>query len=316
MFYSNYLPVNVRRTNCAVYSNEKVFPEDRLVRAYTYISSGNADGIMTTDGFITFIDAPEIKWTIPEIYCAYEAYITAKENNFSFYTVIGDDDVPNLFVSKAFRGHRILVNAFNMRSILLTNKLHVNKAASLIDRKVSSGYCNDFFCTMQAMESGKAKFLPAVLVNRDTPDEYISISPITALQSDISSVYFANVIEDMRKVRENPEAETETCYIKDKNLYRKDSTCYKPLPLDFVDYVIAVYDKLKEKKNNYLEINSDLYETELYFSSNQRYLVNARTFEVVVIKNQHTKQLLSLYAANANTPLSTIRLAWMLAKTE
>jgi hypothetical protein len=94
MFLSTYLPVNVRRTNCAIYSNEKVFPEDKLVKAYQYITDVPVDGVVMEDGFITFIDAPEIRWTLPEIYLAYEAYKTAVENNFSFYIVSNDEGIP------------------------------------------------------------------------------------------------------------------------------------------------------------------------------------------------------------------------------
>ena len=316
MFTSNYLPVNMQRPNCAIYSNEKNFPEERLLEAYTCITGTPVSGVVLQDGVVSFIDDPSIQWTLAEIYCAYEAYKSAAESNFSYYTVTDHKGIPQLFVSKAFKGCRILVNAFNLHTVLLTDKVRVDKVASMIDRKATLLYCNDLFNTMSALESGSGKFLPAVLVNRDTSDEYMYVSPMTAIAYEVSTIYGIDVIEEMRQILDNPNIDTPSFHVDSDKLYRKDSPIYKPLPMDFVKYLVSLYDKLKAKKNNYIELNNENYEVELFYSTNQRYLINAKTFECVVIKNQHTKQILSNFASKDITTADQLHLVWMLAKTE
>lgn len=316
MYTSTYIPVNIHRTNCAIYSNEKSFPEDKLVKAYQSISGKTVSGVVLEDGYVTFVDAPEIRWTLPEIYLAYQAYDAAMQNNFSFYIVSNEVGIPQLFISKSFKGHRILVNAFTMQTTLLTDKQRVNKVASLIDKTASGRYCIDLFNTMRDLESGSAKFLPAIMLFRDTDEECLVVSPMTTILTEITNTYGADVISELRSILSGETEETESFKKTGDKIVRTDSPIYAPLPIDFAEYLVDLYDKIRSKKNNYLELLNEEHEPELYFSTNQRYLVNAKTFECIVIKNQHTKLLLSTYAAMDHVSKDQLAVTWMLAKTE
>lgn len=317
MYISNYLPVNMRRTNCAVYSNEKSFPEERLLAAYSFLTGHPIDGVLLTDGNITFIDSPETVWTIPEVYLAYEAYNAAAVNNFSFYVVKDEMDIPQLYVSKAFKGHRVLVNAFTMHSIVLTKKQLVDKAASIIDKTFNSHYCFDLFNTLLAIEQGNAKFLPALIVNRDTDDEYMAVSPLTTVMSEMTTTYGKDLICEFKQVAEDHNVVTESVKFEKNRFVRTDLPhSWQPLSIEHVNNMINLYDRIQAKKSNYVELNNEDHEPELFFSTNYRYLVNARTFECVVIKNQHTKALLTTMATYNTVPADKLRLAWLLAKTE
>lgn len=317
MFMSSYLPVNMKRMNCAVYSAEKVFPEEKLLAAYSFITDHDVEGIFMHDGNVSFFEAPETVWTIPEIYLAYEAYKQAAKNNFSYYIVKNDEDIPQLFVSKAFKGHRLLVNAFTMRTVLLGNKQLVNKVASLIDKTASSSYCIDLFNTLQSIELGSAKFLPALIYEKDTSDESLIVSPMLTPMSEVTNTYGADLIEEFRKVRENPNLVTESVKIDGGEVVRYDlPKSWTPMSTEHVDYIINTYDKIREKKSNYACIHDTNYNPVLYFSTNQRYLVNARTFECVIIKNQHTKSLLADFVRRNVVSQGEATMAWMLAKTE
>lgn len=317
MFLSTYLPVNMRRKNCAVYSNEKVFPESKLLKAYDFITNHPVDGVYLNDGNVAFLDSPDVIWTYPEIYLAYEAYNQAAVNNFSFYSVKDEHGIPQLFISKAFKGHRILVNAFTMHSVLLGNKQLVNKAANLIDKTSTCHYCVDLFNTLQAIELGSAKFLPAVLVMKDQDDEYMAVSPLTTLMSEMTTEYASDLINEFKQVRENKAIVTESVKFENDRFVRTDlPKSWQPMSTEHIDYIISTYDKIREKKSNYVALINENYETELFFSTNYRYLVNAKTFECVVIKNQHTKSLLIDFASRNTIPTDKLQLAWMLAKTE
>ena len=307
----------MRRKNCAVYSNEKVFPEDKLLKAYAFITNRTADGVYLNEGNVAFLDSPETTWTYPEIYLAYEAYHQAAVNNFSFYSVKDEHGIPQLYISKAFKGHRILVNAFTMHSVILGNKQLVNKVASLIDKTASCHYCVDLFNTLQAIESGSAKFLPAVLVMKDQDEEYMAVSPLTTVMSEMTTSYASDLIDEFRSVHADRSVVTESVKFENDRFIRTDlPKSWQPMSVDHVEYIINTYDKIREKKSNYVELNNENYETELFFSTNYRYLVNAKTFECIVIKNQHTKSLLIDFASRNTIPTDKLQLAWMLAKTE
>lgn len=317
MFYSTYIPINIHRVNCAIYSNEKIFPIAKLKDAYAFISGEKVNGVIMNEGNVSFVDSPDTIWTVPEIYLAYEAYTQAEKNNFSFYVVKDKDNIPQLFVSKAFKGHRILVNAFTMHSTLLTKKQLVDKAASVIDKTYSVTYCNALYDTLEAIESGSAKFLSALVVGKGTEDEYLAVNPLTTVLSEMTSRYGADIIQEFRDILADPEHDTESFTCVNNRYIRKDlPESWSPLPADHLRNIISIYDSVISKKSNYIELNNENYETEYYFSTNYRYLVNAKTFECVIIKNKHTKDLLIQMAMQNRVPSERLALAWMLAKTE
>lgn len=316
MFISTYLPVNMHRTNCAIYSSEKIFPEDKLLKAYSFVTGHDVEGVIWKDGNIVFENDNETIWTLPEIYLAYEAYNNAAMNKFSFYMVKDPDNIPQLFISKAFKGHRILVNAFTMHSVLVGKQQLVNKVASMIDKTATSHYCVDLFNTIRDIEKGSAKFLPALLVNRDTEDEYLAMSPMMTALSDVTTLYAKDVIEELSAINENKELVTESFKYENDKYIRTDTCIWQPMSQEHVNYVLDTYAKTKEKKSNYIELHNDNYVTELYFSTNHRYLVDAKTFECVVIKNQHTRELLISFSKRLSVSSDELQLAWMLAKTE
>lgn len=318
MFLSTYVPVNMHRINCAVYSNEKSFPEEKLLLAYALVNGKNAEGVYMSDGSVMFIDDPTIHWTLPEIYLAYEAYNQALKSNFSYYAAKDKTGIPQLYISKSFRGHRLLVNAFSMHTILLGNQQLVAKAASLIDKTLDNRESVDLFNTMSAIESGSSKFLSACIVYRDTPEEYMAVSPIMTPGATINTMYGSEEMEEIIHLYNGKEPLPEFSYERTPNgdFHRTDVNVDNILTCDVARYLVDVYNRTKEKKSNYVELRNDDFVVEMYLSTNHRYLVNARTFECVVIKNQHVKSLLTAYAKQYTIPSDQLQLAWMLAKTE
>jgi len=317
MFVSNYIPVNMKRNNCAIYSSEKTFPESRLIAAYSFITGHAVEGVYLNEGNISFVDSPETNWTYPEIMLAYNAYEQAAINNFSFYVVKNKEGIPQLFISKAFKGHRILVNAHTMHSVLLGNKSLVDKAASLIDKTESNLYCMNLFDTLRDIETGSAKFLNALLVDKGTPEECMLVNPMTTLLSETTTLYGADLIEEFKQIRVGLKEETESVKVVDGKFIRKEfEEHWAPMPVEHIDNIISLYDKVSSKKSNYMCIHDSKFEPLLYFSTNHRYLVDARTFECLVVKNQHTRNLLIDMVQRNNVSASECFLAWMLAKTE
>lgn len=327
MFKSTYLPVNMFRTNCVIYSAEKCFPEKRLLLAHRYLTEGHIDGVLFDNGRVTFMDAPDMIWTVAEIYLAYEAYRVAKENKFSYYIVADSNGNPLLFVSKAFknskvidskeyRQSRILVNASTMYSTLVTDPILVNKVASMIDKVITPSFAYYFYNTITDMERNSHKYIQAVIINRDTEDEMLCTSPITTVQAEVSTSFGIELLTDLKKVYEDHTCQTEYVEYVNKRYVRKVTASLEPMSSKLVEYVLRLYEKTRSKKNNYIELFDENYETLLFFSTNYRYLVNAKTFEIAVVKNQYLRQRLincSMHNPNDKTELLIM---WEQAKME
>lgn len=316
MFISTYIPVNVNRTNCAVYSESKVFPRERLLAAKDKLLGNNPAGVVMEEGIISFIDDKTIQWTIAEVYLASETLRVAEENDFGFYMIKDHNNIPQLFVSKSFKRSRILINAFNMQSVLLTKPQLVSKAASVIDKTFDTSYCSYLFNTLRDIENGAAKFLNAVLLYKDTVDEVMCVNPLTTLMSDITTFYPVEVMNDLRKVYEDKSMRTDTIVFENNRFRRVDTDIFEPMRENFVKDILEMYDKVRSRKSNYIPLVDETCNTRLYFSTNHRYLVNAATFECVIIKNQHTKSLLECWSTKSVIPRDQLELVWMLAKTE
>lgn len=315
MFRSKCIPVNVNRKNCVIYTSGKSFDIEHLKNAYNFLTGYDTTGVYIDEGCIKFNDNPNLVWTLDEIYIAYDAYTQAVTNNFSFYMVKNKEDTPQLFISKPIHGCRILVNAFTMKSILLKKKKLVSKAANLIDKTMEFAECMNLFDTLSNYEVDKGSYLSGLICYKGTAKECMMVNPMITIMSDVTNTYYQNDIVEMQKVLEDPDS-SEIYEIRSNHVVRVSPAVSEPMPIDFVKELIELYSSLISKKSNYMEIFDAEYNTRLLFSTNNRYLVNASTFECVVIKNQHTKDLLNQMVNNGPVPFDQISLIWMLAQRE
>lgn len=317
MFFSTYLPISMHRNNCAVYSRTKSFPEARLIDAHNVLTTGVGNTAhIVDDGSISFIDDLSIIWTVPEVFLAWEAYQVALAENFSFYAVTDEDGIPQLFISNRFKGHRIIVNAFTFKSVLLTNNMLVSKAAALIDKKIPRVEGQRLFDTMCNIEEGKAKYLTSLLTGRDTQDETLFVSPITSLYSDYTTMYGTDLIEEYRQVSNNKILITESVEYNNGHYIRRDSSTYPAFTQEHVNFLIDQRVRCGEKKSNYIPLYDEDGELRLFYSTNCRYLVDAYTFEIVTVTSQNIKAMLNSMCNMDACPTYNLNLAWKLAKED
>lgn len=318
MFLSKYLPVNIKRVNAAVYTQGGVFPADLLKKAAEALSSGNTTGgeVVVEDGTVTFAQNPEIRWSIPDIYLAHESLMTAQENNFSFYVVNDKQNVPQLFVSKEFKKHRLLVSALSFNTVIVTKPELVKRVSVMIDGHFDSAYCMNVFNMIEQIESGNPHYMEALIWGRDTEDECMIVNPITTLYAEDNNIYSKDVIEDYRTLLADPTADTEYVMVEKDMFARKNVTGYQPVSIPFAKSIVSLYDKILQKKNNYLCICGEDYETYYYVSTNWRYLVNAQTLECVVVLNTNIRKMLQSFVANGTNPVNELTLCWLVASKE
>lgn len=317
-YLSKFLPVNIKRVNAAVYTQNNMYPADLLLKAKAALINRNSQqsDVVFDDTGVTFIDHPEIQWAVPDIYLACEAYQVAVDNNFSFYTVRNKEGIPQLFVSKYFKGCRLLINAYTFETILVKKPELVKRVSSMVDKQYEAGYCVYIYKVISDLENGSTNYLDAIITGRGTEDECMVVNPITTLFADDNVYYDKPIIDDYRTLLENQDAETETVIIDDDMFQRKNVTNFAPLPKSHVQNIVKMYDRLCAKKCNYINVIGDDWETYFYVSTNWRYFVNAKTFECIVIKNANIKRLLQMYVKNSTTPVEQLLLCWELAKTE
>lgn len=294
MFHSKYIPVNLFRENASVHSPKIVYPIDLLTIAHeALVKDSSANGQVTVNsGKVSFLEHPEIVWTVPEIYLAWEAYQVGLENKFSFYIVNSTIGTPAMYVSKAFKKTRIIVNPYNFRSLIITQPQQLKKVSSMIDKTYPIEYCIDMFTVFQNLESRTNNYLDAIIVDRDNADESLVVSPITSLYSEYFTIYSKQLIEDYRKIIADHEVVTELAAYKNGMIARTNLTKDYAISEDYAKALVEMYDKAYAKKSNYVEIMDMHYNTIYYVSTNWKYLVNAATFEVVVIQGANTRQLI------------------------
>lgn len=321
MFYSNYLPVNIGRKNEIVYTENATFPVPLLLLAKQALTENSNCGgkVLVEEGTVSFTEEPSYHWSIPDIFLACEAYDTAVKNKFSFYTVMNNKGIPQLFISKEFKRCRILVSAFTFKSVLVTKPNLVRKISCMIDHKYDNLYCMNLFDVIskeEANKSQKTEFIDAIIINRGMEDEYMVVNPIKTLYTDNTYTYGTDLIEEMRQLINNEAEETESLLYKDGCVIRKDLSYWTPMSVDHCKNMVAMYDKYTSKKNNYIPLVGDDLEAHLYISTNWMYLINAATLECIKLNNAYLKKLVQCYAVREKTPTSELTMCWMLANTE
>ena len=314
MFYSTYIPTNIGRSDCAVYSDTKVFDQAHLVRAYNFLTHTGEQsvGVECVKSCVTFMDDPTISWTIHEVYFAYKALKTAVDNNFGFFIVKDLDGIPQLFVSKNFRNHRILVNALTTRSVVLTNPIRITCVTSLIDKKVPYTFCQEVYRNLEAIEDGATNILSLLIVHSGSIDEYVVTNPYTLPYGAYIRTYGADLVEEMRQLTLGV-TETESLKFTELGIERIDGITWPLIAPVFAQDLVKRYDDAKARKSNYIPIYDEDLEDALYFSTNSRYLVRAKTLEFATVTNKQIKKLLNVMANKDSNTHSEIEMAWRLA---
>lgn len=314
MFYSKYIPVNVNRVNCAIYSNEKVFDKEHLLRAYEHLSGINChNGVVMTHEGVSFIDSPELCWSIAEVFLAHEALVNAESNKFSFYVVRDLNGIPQLFVSRAFSGQRLLVNAFTTRSILVTNPQYVSKIASMIDKQFAYTYCQELYSILESIGEGNNRYLDALIVGAGSKDEYMVLNQYTVTYGNIIDSMGADLIQELSELVETKAERSESFTQKDGYIKRTDVTYWPTLLTTQVKSLINIYNYCKTKKKNYVSISNEDREDALFLSTNGRYLVHAKTLECITIHNPHVRELLRIMSKNVTNSPYDLDWIWRLA---
>ena len=315
MFFSTYVPVNVPRNSCAVYSSAKVFDKAHLMRAVSYLNGEGAnDGTFMDRGCVTFMDAPDLHWKISEVFQAYHALDQAQKNNFSFYMVKDTNGVPQLFVSNAFKGHRILINALTYRSVLITHQHLVNKIAPMIDKSYDYTYCQTVYRAIEDIESDKNKYLNALILDSGTKEEEMVLNPITIMYGDVIGSITAICLEELHSIVFDGVHETDSFVVSGSFIERKNLSYYPKIHPDYVKFIYDIYVKCKERKSNYVPIYDNHGEPALYFSTNNRYLVDAKTLECTDVKNQNVKGVLKIMTTQESVSDNDLYMIWELAR--
>lgn len=314
MFYSTYIPTNIGRADCAVYSDTKVFDQSHLIRAYNFLTRTGEQpvGVECVKSCVTFMDDPTISWTVHEVYFAYMAYKTAVDNNFGFFIVRDTNGIPQLFVSKNFRNHRILVNALTTRSIIVTNPIRITCVTSMIDKKFPYTFCQEVYRSIEAIEDGASNILSLIIVNSGAADEYVVTNPYVLPYGSHIRTYGVDVLDEFRSIV-NGATETESFRKTDIGIERTDSVKWPLIAQVFVSELIKKYDDAKARKSNYVPIYNEDYEDAMYFSTNSRYLVRANSMEFATVTNKQIKKLLNVMANKECNTNSEIETAWRLA---
>lgn len=312
-----FVPTNIKRQNCVIYSAEKNYPLDKLERAVSFLRDNKQCGVYYNDsGEVKFVEDDSISWTLTNVYLAYNAYTVAKDAGLSFYCVMNDIKVPELFISNTIHNGRIVVNAHTMESLYVTHPIHRSKLSSLIDKTATIYLCFDLFYMLRNIAEGSANYIHSLLINRGRDDEKMRLSPMMTI-GDIDKIdWTPAVIEAMEKVLTKKDTENEYFVLKDFKLMYILSDKPVFVQTSVAENIISSYDKLCKKKGNYIPLCDTTGNEILYCSTNLRYLVNARSFQIVTIHSQSTRSVLQVYMQQSKLDYMTLQMVWNLAELE
>lgn len=318
MFKSTFLPVKVKAAaETAVYSDRLVYPAGLLEQAYAYANNidGHNNNVMTVDSHITFKSNPEIRWSLPNVVMAYESLKVARENNFSYFIIYNTRSAPCLYVSTAFNNNRILVDAYTMRSVIVTKQPIISKIVSMLNKRYNDLYLMDLFQMIAVMESGRSNYLEGIIVDRYESDPYLAVNPLLDVYSE-TNVWFAfDELAELKQIADGEVDETESYILQGAKVHHKQINSRKPMSMNYIKQVLKLRDRLMEKKTDYIAMCSEEeYEPFLYISTNFRYLVNNRTFECLTITNTLLQDWIRVYAQRAATPQYMLDQLWQVAK--
>ena len=318
MFYSRYLPVKVKSKNeCAVYTNDKVFPADLLEQAFAYVSgSANANNnVFTKDMMITFKSNPDVMWSLPEIIMAHDALNIARDCNFSYFLIYNDNNIPMYFVSSRFNNARILVDALTMRSIVVTKPVLVKKLSSMIGKKFADIYLVEFYNMIVTVEAGRHKYLDGVIVDRYSDEAFLTVNPLMDIEVEHKWWGF-DELDELEKIVYEQATETEVFEYNGYLISKKDCNVFTPITVEYAHSLLDLRQRLLEKKTDYFAMRDEInYDPVLYLSTNFRYLVNANTLECATMTNITLQEWVRSYAANEYNSKETLNLLWEMAKT-
>lgn len=318
MFYSRYLPVHVKsKHECTVYTADKRFPAELLEQAYAFANNieSTSNNALMKEGVITFKSNPEFMWTLSEVVMAYEALQIARDCNFSYLPAYNKQGMPMLFISTRFNNARILVDAFTMRSVVVSKPSLVKKLSSMINGKFNDMYMLNFFKMVCAIESGRHTYLEGVIMDRYGDDPMLIVNPLMDINYENMYGYGLDCLEEYEQLVYNQVEETESFKTDGCHIYDKRFPKELPITVEYAHSLIELRDRLLEKKTDYIGMCDEDYKQYLYMSTNFRYLVNAATFECVTIENANLRDWIRSYAQNNTNPVSTLSQLWEMAVT-
>lgn len=280
-----FIPVDIDRTTAAIYTASQIYTLDKLEAAYKYISGDKSiQNVLVDNGTIMFSDDASIHWTYASVIAAYEYYKIARDNHFSFYKVTDANNNAILLISKQFATCRLLIDLFTYRAVYVTQKSLRARLASLIDKKIDRNVALRLFNTIYGIETGEYTYIDAIIVNRDTTDEYLAVSSVK-LSSNHDYIRFEPPIyNELIAIANGDTPMTKHYKLDEGNIVGIDND--EKYSLQTIKYLETIRNKVYASKSNYYEIfDAATNNPVFYISTNFRYVVDAYTFRLHTMKN-------------------------------
>lgn len=302
MFISKYIPININRTTEAVFTSKGLFPARLLDAAMDALNCGENGVAWSIENEVYFYEYPEIMWNVADALPVYNMLEAARKANFSYYTVCDEFDNIQLLVSKLIGNIRLVTFSTSMETFIVSAPPLVKLVGSLIDKQCSLEVVFKLRSILCTFESMTEKFLNALLVDRNNADEgYMALNPVLCPNALDLHIYGFDLLDELESIL-NGSKETDGFYAEaDGTIVRKNSSNFK-FTHSYAQNLVHTYHELLKTKSNY----AVLYDEEnscpcLYVSTNYRYLVNAQTFNTVILKNEHLKATIDCLLETSNT---------------
>lgn len=266
-----YLPVDIFSNNGYVYTRNNSYTIDYLKEAYDLVAHGQ------------HIDAEE-NTSITDIVAAYNYYKVAYECKLCLHPIFGvQADREVAFVSDTFDSIIVVVDAITLEEYIITYPWMQKKIKGLINKWVDDIEFHSLLTLYAGLSKSKKDYSNAIIVNRDTKDEYMQIAPFI-LRDYNSNVrfepyYYDALVSAFETTKSNDYFDFD---LRNQSVVSKDgSEVY--LVKDIPRLIIA-HDAVYESKSNYIELRVESCdEPRLYVSTDWKHIVDAKTFRTYLV---------------------------------
>lgn len=312
MVTATYLPIKVfSETEASVHTEKTVYPWALLKEVHDHFNGKMSLDVIRQNGYITFISKPEIRWTMHDIVSAYEYFTIAKANKFTFYPIYDLKGTIGLYVSSIFKDHRVLVDAFTMRQVIVGKPILVKRLSTMIDGKFDLDYLLNLFTYASELEKGHKNFFDGWLSDLGTDEECFNVNPVTAMYPENGTWYGTDEMVEIEQIVKGETKETETFILQGGMVDDKTRKKFKPMSLDWCRYIVDLYRKVDSKRGSFITVyDEDSLEPLMYISTDLRHAIHYGTGEHVNIRNKSLRSLVQNCILNEFITREQFSLLW------
>ena len=262
-----FIPVNIFDEDAYIYTRTNHYMVEFLEESYNKLKNGEA---LDEDVIVP----------VAEIVAAYNYYLVARDNAFTFHPIFGNvSDFEIAFVSDSFDGIKVVIDATTLECYVIKPFWAQKVINSYVNKFVDD---KDLYYLLKAyngISMYPGNYLQGVVVNRDSPEEYLSIAPYLLPESCHNSVFEKEYYDSLMTTFTTMK-ESKYFYMDFLNTMIHSHDNCEHYDLNDVLRIMKIHDTVYDTKSDFIELfttdSGD--KPRFYISKDFKHIVDSNTF--------------------------------------